>query len=492
LACAPAAGANYDTFDDETLNDLNAFGEVPYVSGAPRQFTTPQLDTTSFTIQSGENASGANNVNGCLKPSGAVFAGKTAWVRFNPGVAGEIRAIAQTPGYDSIIMLREGREAAFRTATFSDVRGRDNNCSDINNAAGDEETVITAKAENVYYVQVGGKCPTPNNPATCSDPGVQGGATTIRLTFTPADGDQDGVPDTQERAGCNGEGRPGFVTPDGCADEDRDSVADRDESPGCAGVPGVPADAPYNGCPDGPAPPRVPGEPSVVIEAADGNPDNTRSIDVVLNLNWRKGTRSAVATNSANDPEVPIPLQARVPWKLRPGTKSESREVQVRFRGPGISEGDSDTITLDPNPPTIGKTLLTKSGGGRFFVGLAARDDSKGSGIAAVNVLDSRRRRVAGTTVCTKKDCAERLAGRKDVVRRVRGKPSFVQVIDAVGNSSTKKLTVTAARCRILVPTGGWGTKCYKLKGKCRRKDPPYWGDANPRLKCVRGRIRKR
>lgn len=486
LALPSAATANYDVFDSETMNDVSTVGqEIPYTGGAPRVFSI-SFDTASFGLDPGENASGPN-FNGCSGPS-AVFAGRTGWVRFNPGVDGHIHVLANTPGFDSIVWIRMAREAAWKTTIFTDLLGHDNNCSDFNNGPGADETIYPypgsvfplAEKEFVYFVQVGGKCS--GGPATCTNeslPAPPGGPTTIRLTFTPVDSDTDGIADSIDA--CVPGGRPGFVTAGGCPDEDRDAINDLTEGPGCVGQKGVAAAAPYNGCFDGPTPPP-PGEAKVVIESLDGNPDNTSSVKVNLRLSWPKGAREAFANNSAGDADQRIALQEKVPWTLRPADKSAGREVEVHFKGPGIDEKDEDTIALDPTPPKVSKTLLLRSDGGRWFVGLRAADDQGGSGVRRYRVLDSNRRAIASQTVCTKPPCKRTVS---DDVARLRQKPKYVQVFDAAGNVSLRRtLSVTSKGCVVVVPTGGPTWKCYAVGDRCSNRGPARWSEARPRLAC--------
>lgn len=479
LVLPAVAAASYDRFDDETVNDLNSFGqEVPYESGAPRQFTAT-FDSSAFTLEPGEGEE-TGNLNGCLKPEGVVYGGRTGWVRFNPGVAGRLHAIAQTPGYDSVIWIREGREAAFRTASFSDVRGRSQTCADVNAVAGDEEAQLDATAEHVYYVQVGGKCPAGRE--SCGDPSVPGGPTTVRLTFTPFDADGDGVPDTREGAGCQGQGEPGRVTADGCPDTDGDAIRDSEEGPGCVGQRGVAAAQPYNGCFDGPVPPTADGA-RVIITSLSGDPDNTSKVDVLLRLNWPKGAREAFANNGAGDPDVRIPLTAEpVPWTLRPAAKSETREVVVTFRGPDINAADDDIITLDPTAPRVTEYVLSRSRGKRWYVGVLAADDRNGSGVRDIAVLDRRRRLLREIQLCGGRTCEARVA---KGLRRIKGKPRFLRVTDAAGNSRRRKIAVTSARCRILVYERIEVTNfaCFQPGDRCK---PRRFNWADRGLKCVK------
>ncbi len=166
-----AATANYDVFDTETMNDVSALGlEIPYTGGAARVFNVG-FDTSPFGLDPGENGPHPANYNGCSETP-AVYAGRTGWVRFNPGVDGRIHVLVNTPTFDSIVWIREAREAAWKTTIFSDTQGHENNCSDLNNGPGPDETIFPtvpgstpAKKEFVYFVQVGGKCS--GGPETC-------------------------------------------------------------------------------------------------------------------------------------------------------------------------------------------------------------------------------------------------------------------------------------------------------------------------------------
>jgi hypothetical protein len=481
MAVPAGAVASYDNLDEETLNDVNSFGqEVPYTSGQARQFTA-SFDTSGFTLQPGEGDE-TGNVNGCRETEGDVFAGKTGWVRFNPDVAGKLHVIAQTPSYDSIVWIRESRETGWKTASFSDVRGP-NNCSDVNDVPGDEETTFTGLADRVYFVQVGGKCA--GGRASCDQAGVPGGPTTIRLTFTPDDTDSDGVPNTLEGPGCEGAGEKGKVTADGCPDTDQDGVKDSEEGPGCVGQKGVPAAQPYNGCFDGPTPPTPDGA-RVTITSSSGDPDNTSSVDVRLRLNWPKGAREAFANNGANDADVKIPLSAEpVPWRLRAAAKSETREVVVTFKGPNINAADDDIITLDPAPPSVRKYVLSPSGGKRWYVGVRAADDRNGSGVSEIEVLDRKSRVLRSLDVCAPA-CRQTV---KKAVTKLKRKPRFLRVTDAVGNRAKKPIAVTSSKCSIRVyeRLEVLSFDCFKPNDRCHPKKY-RWSIAKPALKCQKPR----
>jgi hypothetical protein len=481
IAFPACAAANFDVFDSETMNDVSALGqEIPYTGGAPRVYTLT-FDTAGFGLDPGENGA-SPNYDGCLDTP-VVFAGKTAWVRFNPGVDGTIHVLANTPGYDSIVWIKEAREASWKTTILSDLLGHDANCSDLNDGVGSDETILPypggsatlARKEFVYFVQVGGKCS--GGPETCTNeslPPPPGGLTTIRLTFTPIDADSDGIADSLDN--CNPGGRAGFVTTDGCPDEDLDAINDKTEGPGCVGQKGVAAAAPYNGCFDGPNPPRA-GGASVVIKSLTGDPYTTSTVKVNLELNWPKGAREALANNSDGLSDQRIALAAKVPWTLPASTKTRTSEVEVHFLGPGVDAKDSDSITLDPAPPTVTKTLLFKGNGGRWLVGVKATDDQGGSGMQNFAVLDSKRRPLKTRTVCKTPPCKRTL---RDDVSRLKQKPKYVQVSDAAGNITRSTLHPRSQGCKYNVPLASVETMCFKVGTRCARIRDARWSEATP------------
>lgn len=296
---AAIAGSDYDLFDAVTVNEVDEQGnEIAYL-GPAKQWNTPAIDTSAFGIEDGES-NAVGNLNGCLEDP-PVFAGRTAWVRFNPGVDGSIYVRAFTPGYDSVLMVRPATEAPWGASQFGDLRVPGADCSDVSDAAGDESVGYCADpnpncerfpvvAQRVYFVQVGGKCP--GGPETCGAQEVPGGSTTIRIDFVPDDADGDSVPDTLDE--CDGTPSGTQVDAAGCPDFDGDGIADTADD--CSSLAGVEADPPYNGCPEGPDPPVV-GEPFVAIESVTGDMDNTADPLVNLRLNWPKGAQSVLLSN---------------------------------------------------------------------------------------------------------------------------------------------------------------------------------------------------
>lgn len=432
------AGSDYDTFGAVTLNDVSAAGiEVPYIGGR-RDFASSTFDTGAFTLQPEEAGSGGG-LHGCLTPSGPVYAGRTGWVRFNPGTDGRIVVVAETPGYDSVLAVRSGPESAWGAAGLADA-GATVSCSDQVAGAGAETvTDLAVSADRVYYVQVGGRCS--GDASTCQDAATPGGDSLIRLGFTPNDGDADGVADGQDN--CEGQGSPGRVTADGCPDADFDGVADAADS--CPDLAGVPAAAPYNGCPDGVRPPAPGTDPSVTIQSRkthDTYSTSTRNVDLLLN--WPKGADSVAIRNGRGTTRV-RDLARVIGWRL-PGSKGPTvREVQVRFRGPRIRDVVAvDTIVLDPTSPDVEASLVLESAQG-WYVGVNLADS--GTGVRSVRLLDEDKRPLDDSEqVCSLDDCE----GDVDLALSASSRrPAYIEVVDPSGNRRVVELdrTSSGSRC---------------------------------------------
>jgi hypothetical protein len=91
---AALAGADYDSFNGVTLNEVVSGQEVGQFRLV--EVNTPEFDTSGFSVQD-EEYNATPNRNGCSKTSGDVFAGKTAWVRFDPGVDGTTSSPQRRP-----------------------------------------------------------------------------------------------------------------------------------------------------------------------------------------------------------------------------------------------------------------------------------------------------------------------------------------------------------------------------------------------------------
>jgi hypothetical protein len=478
-----ATGGNYDAFDAVTLNDVDAAGaEIPY-SGGARQFDSQVFDTTTFTLEAGENGPGSS-LNDCVTPDSTVeYAGRTGWVRFNPGVNGRIDVRAVTPGYDSILVVRTAAEVAWGSATLAHLQGLEA-CADQTATAGDEVvTGFPVEADRVYYVQVGGLCA--GGPTTCNDPATPGGVTQIHVTFTPFDTDGDGVPDSLDN--CEGQGGPGPVTVDGCPDADGDGITDAADN--CPTLAGVPAPPPFNGCPAGPVPPDPANTPYVVIESLTGDLYSTPTRKVRLRLNWPKGTTSALISNR-NTQTKTLTVSDVLTWRLRGAKHPTVRGVRVRFRGPHVPDVIvGDTIELDPNPPDVPVAVLLRSDEG-WYVALRAED--QGTGVSKVAVLSEEKHTLDEETVCTLRQCAEDV----DVaLTAMFWRPAFLQVTDPAGNVQVLPLKVTTAAsidCAYsLVPyrKPPSDLRCVKLGQRCGRLKPllQWWVSPDVRCRAVDG-----
>lgn len=205
-ADSPADRSSYDAFDAVTANPESPPGtEVPYTGSTEFSYPTSAgaLDTSAFSVEDGEHNVGATNHNGCVGDGGTVaFAGRTAWLRFNPDVDGQLLVRAITPGYDSVLIrardhrptLGSGRPLPpdeHRLRRFAGRPGqRGGWCLHRRHS-------LSSSPRRLYLlVQIGGLCPSTTDPTSCTDPSVPGGATRIELRFVPDDSDGDGVPDS--------------------------------------------------------------------------------------------------------------------------------------------------------------------------------------------------------------------------------------------------------------------------------------------------------
>lgn len=479
LGAAPAH-ANFDVFDNETLTPLDSFGnEVAYAGGATKTFTTPTFSTAGFGLDQGENNAQQPNFNGCAE-SPPVYGGKTAWARFDPAVNGRIYVDAITPGYDSIVWIREAGQKPWKSTFFSDLVGNFQDCADAVNAAGSEKTqALSARADRAYYVQVGGKCA--GGPETCNDPGVPGGNTTISVTFVPDDSDTDGVPDSTDK--CSGTPMKTQVNADGCPDEDGDGVKDEDDD--CKGLKGEPAADPFNGCPPGPDPPK-PGQPaSVLIVSKSNNFDYTTSPTVDLQLNWPKGAQKVHIDNQAGDVGEDRELKPVIEWQLRPAQDGigGARTVQVRFTGPGIDvTPNPDTIELDTAKPRVRKKTLIGSPKNGWTVAVKAGD--QGSGVRSIAALDASGKPIETATVCRSTQCG---GAATRVFTKLSVKPRRALVTDAAGNARSASLS--AFECSspktIEAFTVGGDLGCFRHRQRCKPKAYDYKG-GNPSVRCDR------
>ncbi|GEP40315.1 hypothetical protein NPS01_39780 [Nocardioides psychrotolerans] len=485
LADAPADSVTYDTFDSVTYNPEGPGGtELPVTRAFA--FVTPAgapLDTTSFTVQPGE-AAAVDNHNGCVvAPGEAAYAGRTAWVRFDPAVDGQLLVRAITPGYDSVMVLHQTPDVTWGQADLSTLQNTE--CASNDPDAGNETIgscngvpCLPVGAGLVYYMQVGGRCPSSTDPSTCTRPDVPGGSTRIEIRFVPDDSDGDGVPDTEDQ--CVG-GLPGDVNAAGCPDQDHDGLADTDDAcPTAAGNP----DPPFDGCPEGPVPPDPDGPVDVTIVALDGDRFNTQDVRVNLRLNWPQGATSAVASNG-DGAFRPIPLQAVVPWELEPSPKSESREVKVVFSGAVPTERDRDTITLDPVAPRLAESFLVRTASG-WNLALKMTDDR--SGVLRVRVLDGAGGSIAGRVFCSPGSGCRLV--REDRFKGLDTRPRTAVVQDAAGNDRRVRLVARQSSCSgnertVLSKLNVGRLGCFFVGERVTRSEAREydWADAELRLK---------
>jgi hypothetical protein len=467
IGAGATSGTDYDSFDAVTLNDVGADGaEIPYTGGA-RDFTSAAFDSSAFNLDTGEAAS-SGGLHSCATPTGVSYAGRTGWVRFNPGVDGRVSVVAETPSHDSVLVIRSAVETPWRATPQMQLESPVA-CADRTPGAGDESvTDVPVTGDRIYFVQVGGKCT--GAASTCQDVATPGGPTRIRLRFTPYDDDADGVPDARDN--CEGQGTPGGVSADGCPDADHDGIADSADS--CPRTAGVAAVAPYNGCPDGPRPPDPSNNPYVQIQSRSGDDYSTKSRKVVLRLNWPQGTTSAVIRNARSKERV-RGVGDTVRWRLAKG-RAGIRAVRVRFRGPGVSDvGVGDTIEYDPNAPAVAESLLIESAQG-WYVGMKLTD--RGTGIGSVTLLDEEQQPIEGEILCDGGCENEVDLALSTPFRR----PAFIQVTDTSDNRTVTPLEKLASSERC--PGGGTGVP--------RREPPSRWVCVVPRQLCADLRLKLR
>lgn len=466
---------DYDTFEDWTFNDVVGGVEQPYTGTSVVVYQTPEFDTQDYSVVGAETAAGSANRNGCLvAPGQAVYAGDTAWFRFNPAVSGQLLVKAESVEYDVVVILYATDRRPWGTTSIGDLTNV--SCAD-QKTVGDELAGIQATdPSKTYYVQVGAKCA---SSTTCG--AAVGGDTQVRLTFTPADSDGDGVPDTRDTCGGTAPGTP--VDADGCADQDRDGIADSDDR--CPAQAGVVSAGPFNGCPAGPTPPT--GAADVDIVSLAGDPLNTNDPRVLLKLDWPPGTRQAFADNGVGDVPVLIDFERQpVLWTLPPTTRSEARQVNVRYVGPGVDVKVNDIITLDPVPPKLPGALVLPPIAGKYYVGLKMSDDPNGSGVASYTVLDKKGKALAKPVLCRRGGCEtfQSSAAPKRL-------PAAVVVVDRAGNSRKFALKVTAESCRYFIPRKKQpaSRKCFPPGSTCTDEDRRIYNFARARLVCGKANV---
>lgn len=468
---AALVGTDFDAFNAVTFNEVDGSGfDVPRTTAATLQAS---FDTSGYGLQDGENEA-APNYNGCSEQP-PVFAGRTAWVRFTPGVAGTLFVGAITSSYDSVLMVRRGLALPLGASGQFSVLSGAQDCSDANNGAGNEGIGnFPVVASATYYVQVGPKC-TDGRP--CTAPGL-GGPTTVQLTFVPADTDGDGVVDTNDVCPSVA----GQASAQGCPDGDGDGIRNDNGADNCPSQAGVPAPAPYNGCPAGPTPPSA--ESFVRIVALDGDLDNSNDISVSLSLSWPKGAQQMTIDNGDGQFQT-FDVASTLAWQLRPlsgSAASESRQVTVTFRGPFIVDTfRTDSITLDTRPPGVPQQRLYSYGKGWFT---AAQAKDGGTGISRISFLGKTGKQLSDDVVCAKTTCPN--AAMTNFFTK-GARPRFVRAVDAAGNAKSVKLVRRLFDCSsehyAVFRKKTLGYRCFEEGDECKR--PPFLWKISPDLKCV-------
>ncbi|MBF4765212.1 hypothetical protein ISU07_18935 [Nocardioides islandensis] len=495
----PADNALYDTFDAVTVN--------PVVGGVEQQVTgfldvTATIDTSTFSVQSLESDEHAPpatlNRNGCSQ-SPPSYAGRTAWIRFNPGGKGVLKVRAVT-SYDAVLMVREGTDRPFGQTSLTNLDGHSSDCSNQNaNPTGGAEQVSTDPSTCVtagcfvvspdfnYFIQVGGRCPEVSpgvtSPSTCDPPtGVPGGSTQVQITFVPDDSDGDGIGDSVDACPSV----PGPASAAGCPDADGDGIKDADDS--CPALAGVPAAAPYNGCPAGPTPPDPGNPPYVTIVGPAGNLDTSNTTSVGLTLNWPQGAQTMRISNGDGVFTAPIRItSATYPWTLRPLTSSQSsasRDVKVVFQGPGIPDNaQDDSITLDTvRPAGVGGEFSAMARKGwHFFV--TGKDS--GTGVRRIQMLDRSRHVIDTKTFCTTHCSSTERVG---LFSRSK-KPVFARVVDLAGNQKVIRLQRSLASCAFppykVYRYNSTKSRCFALGDTCNPTPGVWdWRHADIALAC--------
>jgi hypothetical protein len=224
LGLAPAtAGASYDDLPGEPVN------------GAPHSSASAFDQTVSFeTSTFGEQAGELNSFTvylGC-----GAWGARTGWMRFATAVAGNLRVTVGS-GYDVFYKMYL---AGTGNASFGDLV--DHGCHN-GVVGGPNDDYIHGHeipAGRVVYVQVLAVCANRMNAVYCDEDEydtADGGPTTVRLRFTPANADGDGFADTLDSC-------PALAGPlAGCPNRDGDGVPDHlDGCPDVAGVDSIGCD----------------------------------------------------------------------------------------------------------------------------------------------------------------------------------------------------------------------------------------------------------
>jgi hypothetical protein len=522
LVAPPAAlgQQSLDPFDSYTLNPEQVNGDdEPYAPASPIVRETPEVDTSEYVTQAAESGN-TNNRSGCPIENGAYsWMGRTAWVRFLPGVAGTL-TIRADADYDAIIAAWEGPPSGGFT-DYDELRSL--GCTDAVRTAGDEELVGVRVTPNLpVHIQIGAICARKPPPARsgCPDPDVaQGGRLLVRVVFSPDNRDRDEVPDTLDScpdapgpstdSGCpppaaqpTASGNPPAASPDADADADADGVPDdRDACPAVVGS----AAPPENGCPLTRLAPTarasqcngVPVSPTPYPSLTINNGAlATRSRFVTLLFpHWPAGTKHIYVANDGGTPPARFDATRCIEgWELpSTGPERSPRLVYVTYAGDYGTVSVIDDIILDERPPDViaGRAVRDPANPSSYRIPVTVADDR--SGVGSITVRDRRGRPIRTIRICRQTDRECELTQKRTIVVPVRSRPSSITAIDRAQNESQPVpllgVTACAESDEIRVDLGK-KVVCVGPGDRCRQIDKPKF--KNTPLKCINGRLRRR
>jgi hypothetical protein len=445
LAASAIADGSYDAFDAQTLNPLDAQSqEIPFTSATT--VVTPTFDTATYATQGGESGPAAGPQ--CGASDGEHYGGKTAWVRFNPGVDGELEATAITASYDSIIWLHSAAKVSFGFESLSDLGPAD--CNDSVLGAGDERvasSVVHITADRVYYLRTAGRC----SVSPPCDGNAAAGQTAIRVRFFPSS--------TGCTSGCTGGGTP--------------------PPPGGSAMP----------------------FPMRRIGVGINDTDiSTKSLVVDLYLNWPTGTQYVFVSNQST-----VGFQRRSvsdlaggvwkSWRLDPISGFQGqRRVHVYFAGPGVDDTRNydDEIDVDLRAPVIKRAEAGRLVNGRYALSLRATDNL--SGVDSFEVLGAkgkilRKRLPVCHLPATKKGVCRNVTP-PVLILPIGKRPIRVIATDRALNAS-KSYAVRTGSCtgggHVPLPSGR--SACVQRGTRCTPALKRYYKAAG--WKCVGGQLRR-
>jgi hypothetical protein len=476
LAAAPAS-ADYDTFDSETLNSTDASGnELPFAPSSQTVLTTPDLNTATFTVQNGEQTNDGRDMTGCVLGPGSVsWGGRTAWVRFVPKVYGTFVVDAQTLSndYDVILWMRDGPAAPRGTTPVGDIGVVNRSCIDAIHVGGSEKLqgpslkIDQSNLGRTFWFQTAGLCASgpPPGPVACPSPNTApGGLTRIRLTFTPVNGDGDGVSDPLDQCpatpGTQSDGCPPPAPP-APPDADGDGFPDSEDFCFNPGFPGAQAVPPFNGCPAGPTPP--PGRVGVLI---NGGATVTRERLVTLGLVWPPGAQRVEISNQGGGPAQSFALVQQMRWPLEQAFGDvRSRVVRARFIGPGIERDVSDEIDLDETPPRTQAAVQVAAGRSSHLVAIRATDNL--SGVASARISDSKGRLLAAPRFCPASGAGCKKSIATTLTVKSKAVPKKLELFDAAGNRTLPTAIAAQAPCAGTPAIVNFKPACLKPGAGC-------------------------